>query len=109
MAWPSARSVRTKSDEQREGVVERLQLGDLAADMHVDAGDRHAGELGRAGIDLARAADRNAELVLGLPVAILAWVLASTSGLTRTETCGGAALARPRSTTAARAPARIRH
>ena len=34
--------------------------------MHVDAGDVEARELGGAGIDLARAADRNAELVLGL-------------------------------------------
>ena len=31
-------------------------------------------------------------LFSALPVAILAWVLASTSGLTRSETCGGAAL-----------------
>ena len=41
--------------QQREGVVERLQLGDLAADMHVDAGDLHARQLRRAGIDVARA------------------------------------------------------
>ena len=52
--------------QQREGVVERLQIGDLAADMHVDAGDLMPGSFGRMRIDLARAADRNAELVLGL-------------------------------------------
>ena len=52
--------------QQREGVVERLELGDLAADMHVDAGDLEARQLRRLRIDLARAADRNAELVLGL-------------------------------------------
>ena len=52
--------------QQREGVVERLQLGDLAADMHVDAVDPHARQLRRMGIDLAGAADRNAELVLRL-------------------------------------------
>jgi hypothetical protein len=34
--------------------------------MHVDADDAHAVEPGGAGVDLARAADRNAELVLGL-------------------------------------------
>ena len=52
--------------QQRERVAERIELGDLAADMHVDADDAHAFELGGAGIDLAGAADRNAEFVLGL-------------------------------------------
>ncbi len=52
--------------EQREGVVERLQIGDLAADVHVDAGDAQALQLAGVRIDLARAADRNAELVLRL-------------------------------------------
>ena len=40
-----AQASRTKSDKQREGVVERLELGDLAADMHVDAGDATPGSL----------------------------------------------------------------
>ena len=53
-------------DEQREGVVEGLQFGDLAADMGVDAGDLDARQLCRAGIDLPRALPRDAELVLGL-------------------------------------------
>ena len=66
MVWPSARSVAHEIGEQREGIAERLELGDLAADMHVDAGDLDARQLGGAGIDLARAADRDAELVLGL-------------------------------------------
>ena len=44
-------------------------------------------------------------LFSALPVAILAWVFASTSGLTRTEIAGGAALRLPRSRTAAPAPA----
>ena len=52
--------------EQREGVVERLQIGDLAADVHVDAGDAHALQLAGMRIDVARAADRDAELVLRL-------------------------------------------
>ena len=42
------------------------EIGDLAADMHVGAGHLDARQLGRAGIDLARPRDRNAELVLGL-------------------------------------------
>ena len=41
------------------------QIGDLAADMHVDAGHLDPGQLCRAGIDRARAGERNAELVLG--------------------------------------------
>ena len=53
-------------DQQREGVVERLQLGDLAADMHVDAGDADAGQGCRPGVDVAGALPRDAELVLGL-------------------------------------------
>ena len=32
--------------QQRERVVERRQFGDLAADMHIDAGDAHALERG---------------------------------------------------------------
>ena len=52
--------------QQRESIAERIEFGDLAADMHVDANDAHALELGGAGIDLAGAADRNAEFVLGL-------------------------------------------
>ena len=31
--------------EQREGVVERREVGDLRADMHVDAGDLEPGSL----------------------------------------------------------------
>src|SRR5262249_37298847 len=50
--------------EQREGILERLQFGYLAADMHVDARDANARELAGAGVGLARAADWDAELVL---------------------------------------------
>ena len=52
--------------QQREGIVERLHLDDLAADVHVDAGNAQALQLGGARIDLAGAADRDAELVLRL-------------------------------------------
>ncbi len=37
--------------QQLEGVVEGLQLGDLAADMHVDAGHFDARQFGCLGID----------------------------------------------------------
>src|SRR5262249_31889593 len=56
-----------KFREQGKGVAERLQVDDLAADMHVDADRAHALELGGARIDFAGAADRNAEFVLGFP------------------------------------------
>ena len=39
--------------QQRKGVVERRHVGDLAADMHVDADRRDARQRGDAGIDLA--------------------------------------------------------
>ena len=79
--------------EQREGVAERIELGDLAADMHVDAGDAHALELGGVGIDLARAADRNAELVLGLAGRDLGVGLGIDVGIDADRNVGGAALA----------------
>ena len=44
MAWPSARSVAHEVGQQRERVIERRKIGDLAADMHVDAGDAKAGQ-----------------------------------------------------------------
>ena len=53
-------------DEQREGVVERLQFGDLAADMGVDAGDADAGQRRGPGVDMAGALPGYAEFVLGL-------------------------------------------
>ena len=80
--------------QQREGVVERLQLGDLAADMHVDAGDLDARQLRGARIDLARAADRNAELVLGLAGRDLGVGLRIDVGIDAHRDVGDAALAR---------------
>ena len=79
--------------QQREGVVERLQLGDLAADMHVDAGDLHARQLRRTGVDVARAADRNAELVLGLAGRDLGVGLRIDVGIDADRDVGDAALA----------------
>src|SRR6478609_5417808 len=52
--------------KQRERIAERIKFRDLAADVHVDASDLEALELSGVSIDLARAADRNAKLVLGL-------------------------------------------
>ena len=39
---------------QAEGVAERLEIGDLAADVHVDAGDRDARQRARLGIEPRR-------------------------------------------------------
>ena len=52
--------------EQRERVLERLHLGDLAADMHMDALHIDAGKVARQGVKRARIAPAHAEFVLGL-------------------------------------------
>ena len=52
--------------EQRESVVERLHVGDLRTDVHVDADDGEAGQGAGAVIDGTGARDRHAELVLRL-------------------------------------------
>jgi hypothetical protein len=51
---------------EAEGVAERFEVGDLAADMHVDADGFDIGQFGDALIDFARALIGNAELVLAL-------------------------------------------
>ena len=66
MVWPSARSTCTKSASLRQAISKRAEIGDLAADMHVDAGDLQSRQLGGPCIDGARMRDRDAELVLGL-------------------------------------------
>ncbi len=95
--------------QQREGIAERIEVGDLAADMHVDAGDLDALELGGVGIDFARAADRDAELVLGLAGGDLVMRLGIDVGIDAHRDRRGPALGRRRSTTTGRARARIRH
>jgi hypothetical protein len=55
-----------KFGEQRESISERVEFGDLTADVHIDAGDFESLQLGGPRVNLARAADRNAELVLRL-------------------------------------------
>ena len=52
--------------EQRERVIERLKIGDLRADMHVDAADTQPREGAGVGVDVAGARDRHAKLVLRL-------------------------------------------
>ena len=49
--------------EQREGRVERREIGELRADVHVDAGDLQPRQAGGAGVDLARQRQRHAEFV----------------------------------------------
>ena len=60
---------------------------DLAADMQRQPDRLHPGQAGGAGVDRGRLGIGNAELVRRrVPVVILAWVPASTSGLTRSAT-----------------------
>ena len=67
--------------EQREGVVERPHVGDLRADVHIDADHGEPGQGAGALIDGAGARDRHAELVLrlsgrnlGVRVSVDVWV-----------------------------------
>ena len=60
---------------QLEGLLERCELGDLTADMHVDARDIDGRQFGGAGIDLRCAPVGNTELVLGLAGADLVMCL----------------------------------
>ena len=64
--WPSAISSSASCAHQPEGVAERLQVGDLAADVHVDAGHGDARQIAGRGVELACLAVGNAELVLRL-------------------------------------------
>ena len=91
--------------QQRERVAERIELDDLAADMHVDADDAHAFELGGAGIDVAGAADRNAEFVLGLAGRDLGVGLRIDVGIDADRNIGARGPWRRRWRRAARAPA----
>ncbi len=52
-------------DHPREGRLERRKLGDLAADMDVDADDCDAGQIARISVDAAGAVPRNAEFRFG--------------------------------------------
>ena len=53
--------------QQRECILERIEIGDLAADMHVHAGCLDAGKLARQTIKRNGARERHAEFVLGFP------------------------------------------
>ena len=56
----------TSSLKKLEGILERLQLGDLAADVHVDAGHGDCWQFGGAGVDGASALEGNTELIFFL-------------------------------------------
>ena len=79
--------------QQRKRIVERIKLDDLAADVHVDADNTHAFELGGARIHFAGAADRNAEFVLGLASRDLGVSLGINVGIDADRDVGGTALA----------------
>src|SRR5205823_6390264 len=53
--------------QEREGIVKGRKFGDLAADMHVDAGDLEPGQLAGSLIDCTRPTYRNAKLVFRFP------------------------------------------
>ena len=52
--------------EQPERGFQRHQIGDLAADMHIDAGHANARQLCGASVNRTRPLERHAELVLRL-------------------------------------------
>ena len=58
--------VQRQLAHERKRVAERRQVGDLAADVHVDAGDLEAGQARRFGVKPGRILEGHAELVLGL-------------------------------------------
>ena len=63
---PLRHQLTGEAGEQPRRMVEGCEIGDLAADMHVDAGDREARQARRVGVDGAGAGQRDAELVLRL-------------------------------------------
>ena len=95
--------------QQREGVVERLKIGDLRADMHIDPVDAEARQGAGVGVDGAGARDRHAELVLRLAGRNLGVGAGVDVGIDADGDRGDRADdSRPRAT-APRAPAPIRH
>ena len=52
--------------QQRERIAERREVGDLAADMHMHAGDLDAGQRARQRVEGRGLRERHAEFVLGL-------------------------------------------
>ena len=88
-----ARSMRQLA-HQREGVAEGREVGDLAADVHVDAGDGDAGQLGGLGVEARGVLEGHAELVLGLAGRDLGVRLGVDVGVDAEGDRGGAAEAR---------------
>jgi hypothetical protein len=90
-----------KLGQKLVGLLVGPKRGDLAADMHVDAGHLDARQFGGAGIDRLGIEIGYAELVRRpVPVVIFSWVPASTSGLMRIDTTARLPSARPPSSTA---------
>ena len=84
MAMAVGAQLVDRSAQQRESVAEGREVGDLAADMHVRRRRPRCRAAPRPAIKRARLADRECRTCSRpCPVAILSWVLASTSGLTR--------------------------
>ena len=65
MSWPALTQIGDQFADAGEGALERIEAGELAADVDGDALHREARQRGGTGIGVERLADRNAELVLG--------------------------------------------
>lgn len=59
-----AHQIARQLRHQQGGVLERGEVGDLAANMHVDAGNQNARQTRGIGIDLPGAGNGDAELGL---------------------------------------------
>ncbi len=90
-----------------EGAPEWIEIGNLAADMHVDAGGIDPRQLGGPGIEAGRISERHAELRFGLTRRDLSVGLGIDIRIDTKRDLGGSAEAMSRSRSAARAPAPI--
>ena len=86
-ATPASRSSRGEGDERFGGAPERLELGDLRADVAVQPDDLRRRLRPRMRRHISRAsAMATPNLLLLRPVEMCGWLFASMSGLTRTAT-----------------------
>ena len=84
---PAPRSSAAKGDQRFGGALERLEMGDLRADVAVQPDDLHAPALPRIRRHISRASSMaTPNLLLFRPVEMCGWLCASMSGLTRTAT-----------------------
>ena len=109
MAKPLARSSLDKLLQQREGIAEGAEVGDLAADMHVHAARVDAGQRAGKAIERKRLGEGDAEFVLGLAGRDLVMGLGVDIGVDAKRDAGGEPERRRDLAQAREAPAPIRH